>query len=152
MDLEKGTWKAASYLLRVVLNLAGGPGFGCTPGDCGTGGCLTLPCHSLWERARKKGRRKDRGEMSSGTGDSLSVALRDESLISHRSISRSSGSCTHLMIGHDVSLNTRANEWLPTQTLPAHPCRRSIAQSFFQPAITVVQNQTTNNQQCLYAS
>ncbi len=117
MDSEKGI----SYLLRVVLNLAAGPGLWLHSRWLRNRGLRDpFPRHSLWERARKK----DGGEKTSGTGDSLSVALRDESLISHRSISRSSGSCTHLMIGHDVSLNTRANEWLPTQT-PSLPQEKS---------------------------
>ncbi len=33
----------------------------------------------------------------------------------------------------------------PHKHPPAHPCRRKIAQNFSQPAITVVQNQTTND-------
>lgn len=112
--------------------------------------------HSGKEQKRKgEGDGRTEEKKTSGTGDSLSGALRDESLIGHRSISRSSGSCTHLMIGHDVSLNTRANEWLPTQTPPAHPCRRKIAQNFSQPAITwcKIRPPTTNrtHKQCLYA-
>lgn len=71
--------------------------------------------HSGKERKRKgAGSGRTEEKKTSRTGDSLSGALRDESLIGHRSISRSSGSCTHLMIGHDVSLNAHANEWLST--------------------------------------